>query len=217
MTPERRSATGPVAALPRVDLLPPSEKRRREVRARIRAWVSVGIGALAVAVLAVGGAFAANAAASLRLASEQARTQQLAVDVAALSDVRAALALRTELQSMRQDAMAGDFDWDPVIASLATVLPAGVEMDGYVLAAGPAPTSGEAQDTVGLTGTVTLISAAPLDFTELTRAFRALDALTTAEPQTLASGDEGYTYTMTVTFDQTIYNGSYAPSTEAGQ
>ena len=61
----------PIGSLPRVDLLPPSEMRRRDMLARARAWMVVGIAAVAVSALLVGGAAAYHVASSVRLGLEQ--------------------------------------------------------------------------------------------------------------------------------------------------
>lgn len=210
-----RSPVLPLGAPPRVDLLPPSERRRREIRARARSWVFVGLGALVVAGLLIGGAAAANIAASVRLATEQTRTQQILGGIAELADVSAALATRSELQSMRARAMAGDLSWVTVLELVADNLPAGVVISEYALEAGAVPTDGTDPATAsGVSGSVTFTSAVPVDFVQATRDLRAVTAVRSAEPESLVFTDGLFTYTVHLDLDQTVYTGAYAPESE---
>ena len=113
-----RTPTLTIGTSPRVDLLPPSEVRRRETIARARTWATAAVGALLVTVVMVGGAFAYNLSADMRLATERARTQALLASIAELSDVSRALSLRGTLQGLRIDAMAGDLSWTAVVATV---------------------------------------------------------------------------------------------------
>jgi hypothetical protein len=210
-----RTPVLPIGALPRVDLLPPSERRRRDMHARARTWVFIGLAVLAVAALAVGGAIAANLAASVRLASEQARTQQILVGIAGLSDVSEALSTRSALQSMRVEAMAGDLDWAPVLSLVAAHLPAGVVITEFALDAGAVPDAGaDPTAASGVSGTVTFTSTAPVDFVQATRDLRNVTAVRSAEPEQLVSAEGVFTYTVRLDLDQTVYTGAFAPDAE---
>jgi hypothetical protein len=210
-----RTPVLPLGALPRVDLLPPSEVRRRDMLSRARTWVYIGIGALAVAVLAVGAAFAYNMAATVRLALEQSRTQQILIGIAGLSDVSAALSTRGELQAMRQDAMAGDLEWGPVVDLVASHLPAGVVISAYTLDAGPVPVADiEPEAAPGVSGTVTFTSPAAVDFVAATRDLRRAPGMLSADLETLTSAEGVFTYTVRVELDQTVYTGDFAPEGE---
>ncbi len=208
-----RAPVLPIGALPHVDLLPPSERRRRDTMSRARTWVVVGIGALAVAALAIGGAAASNVAASLRLSVEQSRTTQILEGIAELSDVSAALSARLALTTMRRDAMSGDIAWSPALAMLAARLPAGVVITQYALDAGPAPVAdSDPAAATGLSGTVTFTSTVPVDFVQTTRDLRTLSAVRSAEPEQLVSADGVFTYTVRLELDQSVYTGAYLPT-----
>lgn len=205
----------PIGALPRVDLLPPSEIRRRDMRARARTWAFIGVGALVAALLAVGGAFAYNVAATVRLTLEQARTQQILVGIAALSEVSEALSTRGGLRAMRTEAMAGDLEWGPVVGLVASYLPAGVIITAYELDAGPVPVANADPATAtGVSGTVTFTSPAAIDFVAATRELRTAEGMRAADLESLTSADGVFTYTVRVALDQSVYTGAYAPEGE---
>jgi hypothetical protein len=211
----RRTPTLPLGALPRVDLLPASEMRRRDVRARIRTWIWVAIASALVAVLAVGAALAVNMGAALRLGSEQARTLQIMTGIGGLSDVSTALSTRTELQALRGEAMSGDLDWQEAIDTIAAVLPPGVSIAEYAFEAGGAASADTDADAdagaaaVGVTGTVTLRSTAPLDFVAVTRDLRARESVQEADVDDFSSTDGVYSYRLHVTLDQSVYTRAY--------
>jgi hypothetical protein len=210
-----RSPVLPLGALPRVDLLPPSERRRRETRARARTWVVVGLGTLLLTGLTIGGAAAASFAASVRLAAEQTRTEQILGGIAELSDVSGALATRSELQTMRTQAMAGDLDWAPVLGLVADNLPAGVAITEYALEAGAVPMEGsDPAAASGVSGSVTFTSDVPIDFVRATRELRAVSAVRSAEPESLVFTEGQFTYTVHLDLDQSVYTGAFAPESE---
>jgi hypothetical protein len=204
----------PIGALPRVDLLPPSEMRRRDMMARARTWLFIGLGTLAVTLLAVGGAVAYNVTATVRLGFEQARTQQILVGIAELSEVSQAIALRTELSRMGSEAMAGDLEWNAVIGTIEERLPDGVSIIDYALVAGPVPEpEGDPAATTGAFGTVTVTSAQPLAFVDLTRALRDIPAVQISEADDFVSQDDSslYEYRIRISMDQSVYSGAFAP------
>jgi hypothetical protein len=210
-----RAPVLPIGALPRVDLLPPSEMRRRDMMARARTWLFIGLGTLAVALLAVGGAFAYNVTATVRLGFEQARTQQILVAIAELSEVSRAIALRTELSQMGTQAMAGDLEWSRVIGTIEERLPDGVSIIDYALLAGPVPEEGvDAASSTGAFGTVTVSSAQPLAFVDVTRSLREVESVRVTEVAELLRVDDGpfYEYRVEFTIDQSVYTGAFAPA-----
>jgi Tfp pilus assembly protein PilN len=210
-----RAPVLPLGALPRVDLLPPSEMRRRDMLSRARTWVYIGIAALAVAVLAVGGAWAYNMTTSLRLIAEQSRTQQILAGIAELSEVSRALSTRGALQGMRTEAMAGDLAWVPVLDLVAAHLPDGVVITEYALEAGPVPVDGADPTTAtGVSGTVTFTSPAAVDFVAATRELRSAEGMRGADLAELTSAEGVFTYTVRVELDQSVYTGAFAPEGE---
>jgi hypothetical protein len=188
--------------------------RRRDMMARARIWLFIGLGTLAVALLAVGGAVAYNVTATVRLGFEQGRTQQILVGIAELSEVSQAIALRTELSRMGSEAMAGDLEWNAVIGTIEERLPDGVSIIDYALVAGPVPVpEGDPAVATGAFGTVTVTSAQPLAFVDLTRALRGVETVHITEVDELNRVDEGplYEYRIAFTIDQTVYTGAFAP------
>ncbi|WP_396643752.1 hypothetical protein [Microbacterium sp.] len=206
-----RTPTLTIGTSPRVDLLPPSEVRRRETIARARTWATAAVGALLVTVVMVGGAFAYNLSADMRLATERARTQALLASIAELSDVSRALSLRGTLQGLRIDAMAGDLSWTAVVATVGSRLPAGVQITDYALVAGPVPDVAT-PDAPGASGTVTVTSAEPLSLVALVGTLRGSPGiqLTEVEELTGEDGAAGYEYRLRISVDQSVYTGDFA-------
>jgi hypothetical protein len=213
----RRTPALHLGGLPRVDLLPPSEMRRRGVRTRIRLWGWIASAALVVAVAAVGGALAFHMSATLALSAEQARTQQILTGIASLSEVSSALALRTELTRLEEETMAGDLSWEPVVDLVRSRLPEGVIIRAYALDAGPVPIADvPASDATGVTGTVTVSSERQIPVRDITRTLRDVDAVRVAEVEALLGQDGGasWEYRMRLVVDQSFYTGAFADETE---
>ncbi|PKI90259.1 hypothetical protein CW368_10800 [Actinomycetales bacterium SN12] len=203
-----------VGGIPRVNLLPPNELTRRSNILLGRRWARVVLGAVAVVVALVIGLHALNLIAVTRLAAEQLRTQTLMTEIAELAPVSQAMSARSGLQSQREQAMAGDLAWQPVLITLASGVPAGAQITGYDLTAGPAPAGDDPTTEIGLTGTVTLSSSAPIEFTTATAQLRSLATVTSVDVQSLANEEDVYQYVLTVVLDQTIYSGNFAPADE---
>lgn len=201
-------------SLPRANLLPRSETMRREVRRLGRSWVSVGLGALVVTVLLIGGAFALNLQAGFRLASANAETQRLVTGIAELAPVSQAVAKRNELTGLVEQSMAGDIAWSTAVREVGRALPSGVEVTTYSLTAGDLPTGDDPTAAVGASGSFTVTSSEPISLVEATRSLRAVDAIIDVSVKTLAEAEGVYTFTFEVQLDQTIYTGAFAPETE---
>lgn len=207
----------PIGALPRVDLLPPSEMRRRDMMARARTWLYIGLGTLAVTLLTVGGAFAYKVTADVRLAFEQARTLQILGGIAELAEVSQAIALRTELSRTGSEAMAGDLEWAEVVGTIGERLPDGVSILDYALTAGPVPdVDADPAAATGAFGTVTVTSAQPLALVDLTRTLRGVETVQLTEVDELTSEDDKplYEYRIRFSIDQSVYSGAFAPEAE---
>ncbi|GAA3623151.1 hypothetical protein GCM10022200_01710 [Microbacterium awajiense] len=172
-------------------------------------WVVFG--AILLALLIIAAAFWYRVVAEQRLAAEQARTNVLISEIAALSDVSAALSTRDELTDFRTEAMASDLTWSPVLRTITSVLPAGTTVTGLDFTAGGAPQSGDPTLEQGLVGTVTFDSPTPIDIVPLIRALRATDGVYYADGQSVTSSQANlYSYVLTVEFDQTVYSQEYA-------
>ncbi|MGU3643975.1 hypothetical protein ACLBXX_03350 [Microbacterium sp. C23T] len=204
----------PFSGAPRVDLMPRSEVARRERDQLVRLWVWLVLGAIVVAVLIIGGAFAFKYFADQRLVAEQARTSALLTEIASLSDVSQALSTESELTAYRTDAMATDLAWTPVIDKIAGVLPADTAITGVDLTVGGAPQGDDPALEQGLVGTVTFDSPTPIDIVPLIRSLRGVEGVLYADGQSVttspATGGR-YTYLLTVQFDQSVYSNQYAP------
>ncbi|BDZ40599.1 PilN domain-containing protein [Microbacterium suwonense] len=207
-----------VGAIPRVNLLPKSELDRRSNAALARRWVAVGIGALLIVVVLIGGGYAYSLMSSMRLTAEQNRASQLSIDLAELAPVSRSVAQRRSLSAQLEQAMAGDLAWRPVLDGLAAQLPDDAVVTGYSLAAGPVPAGDDPSVQVGIDGTLTVITATPLPVAEVIDAVRGVeDVLYVDIRQLLRDADEepdSYEYTIQVQLDQTVYSRRFVPASE---
>lgn len=203
---------------PRVDLLPRSEVERREREKLSALWVRIGLFAILLAVLLVGAAFTWNQITQQQLAAEQARSTQLIGQIGQMRDVSSALAAESELNAFRSEAMGADLVWSGVFDHVRSALPPDAAVTGFVLTPGSAPdpaATGKdaAQKTVGLTGTLSIDSPSAVDLGALSRALRAVDGVLAADGNADVASQASpgrYTYTVDITFDQTVYSGRYA-------
>jgi hypothetical protein len=192
--------------------MPRPEVERREREALTRKWMWGVLAALVAACVIIAAAFGLTWLANQRLAAEQAQTNQLISELAGLSDISGALATERELTQFRAQAMGYDFEWAPVIGALTEALPGGTSLTGFDVTSGGDPVAGSDPKTaVGLTGTFTVASNTPLDMAATIRAVRGAQGVLAADGQDISSsGATAYQYQLTVTFDQTIYSGTYA-------
>lgn len=204
----------PFAGTPRVNLMPRSEVARRERDRLVGLWVWIVLGAIVVALLIIAGAFALKFLADQRLAAEQAKTNTLLSEIAALSDVSQALATQSELTDFRSEAMVGDLAWSPVIGKVTGILPPDATLTGFDLAVGGVPQGDDPAAEPGLVGTISIDSATPLDIVSIIRALRGVDGVLFADGQSVTSSQVSagrYAYQLNVEFDQTVYSNEYAP------
>ena len=202
-----------LAGVPRVNLMPRSEIARRDREKLTRLWVWVVFGSAVVALLIVAAAFLFKWSADQGLAAEQARTNQLLTEIAALSDVSEALATESELTDFRTEAMATDLMWSPVVAKVLGVLPADAVLTGFDLTVGGAPQGTDPTLEEGLVGTISVDSPTPLDIVGIIRSLRDVDGVMYADGQSVSSsqiGEGRFAYLLNVRFDQTVYSGEYA-------
>lgn len=219
----------PVAALalagvPQVNLMPRAEVERRQRGSLIRTWAWGVVVALLVIAILVGGAALLTWSAQARLAAEQAKTSELLTELASLSEVSSAIALQRDLESFREQAMASDLEWSPLLATLTGGLPAGVTLTGFDLAAGGNPQGEDPTQEIGITGTLTLVSATPIDLPPTVRTFRTFPGVIDADGREVTSEEaeaatdtvaaRTYTYLIQVAFDQSVYTGAFAGEEE---
>jgi len=209
----------PFSGTPRVNLMPRSEIARRERDKLVSLWAWIVLGAIVVALLIIAGAFALKFVADQRLVAEQAKTNTLLSEIAALSDVSQALSTQSELTDYRTEAMATDLAWSPVIAKVAGILPPDATLTGFDVAVGGTPQGDDPTVEPGLVGTISIDSATPLDIVAIIRSLRGVDGVLFADGQSVTSSQisEGrYAYQLDVQFDQTVYSNQYAPE-EGGE
>ncbi|QKJ19699.1 hypothetical protein [Microbacterium hominis] len=206
--------------VPRVNLIPRSEIERRERAAVTSGWVWGVFATVLVAVALIAGAFALNWIADQRLAAANARTATLLTELASLSEVSGALGTESELTQFRIDALGNDLAWAPVVAQLGAALPAEVEITGFDLVTGGVPQTADPTTEIGLTGTLTLTSPTAIDIAQTIRGIRALAPVADADGRLVATSQQTagqYTYELSVSFDQTIYSGEFAPIAEEAE
>ena len=201
-----------IGAPPRVNLLPPKEVTRRSNLVLGRRWARTVLLALGAVAALVIGLHAMTLFSVTRLATEQLRTQALMSEIAELAPVSQAMSARTSVQTQRDQAMAGDLAWRPVLDTLKSGMPESAVITGYELTAGPAIVAEDPTAEAGLTGTITLTSATPVDLVPATARLRAIESVMGIDVQSLARDDEAadYDYVLTVVLDQTIYTGAFA-------
>lgn len=216
--------SGP-GGMPRVNLMPRSEIERRRRRIVLGRWAVVLIAALAVVTLVIAAAFAGTLVASTRLAAEQNRSTNLLTEIGSLSEVSEAIALEKALLAYREQALADDIAWVPVLETLLSTVPAGGRIAEIALDTGSTPEqllddplaahadpAQSAEMSVGGGVTVTIISPSPLDVIAVARAIRELPIVIGVEAQRLAEEDAAeeaaeatFLYSITVLLNQTVY------------
>ncbi|MEJ1923657.1 PilN domain-containing protein [Microbacterium sp. KHB019] len=219
-----RVAVVSLAGAPRVNLLPASERARREHDRLGRVWIWAALGAVVIAALLVGGAWVWNTFAQQELAAEQLRTQELVGEIAGLSEVSGAIATEKELTGYLAEAMGSDLAWSDVRSKIESALPADVALVGFSLVPGMPAVDKLTEETVvgtaGLTGTITLDSPNTIDIAAISRQLRTVGAVAQSDSNAIAESgsEEGrFTYTIDITFDQGIYSGRFAAEQEGGQ
>lgn len=126
-----RSATLSYGTSPEVNLLPSAERRRRDHAALIRRWGLAALAAVLVVILAVAAGSLWERATEHDLRQEQARTTQLAGQVASYQDVVTATRNQSSYEAYRSQAMANDTTWRRVIGALQAALPRAASIAGF--------------------------------------------------------------------------------------
>lgn len=203
----------PFSGVPRVNLMPRIEVARRERDKLVRLWAWLVVGAIVIALLVIAGAFAVKFLADQRLAAEQARTNTLLTEIAALAEVSQALATEAELTGFRAEAMATDLAWTPAVAKVTGILPADTTLTGFDFAVGGVPQGDDPTAEPGLVGTFSVDSPTPLDIVEIIRSLRGVEGVLYADGQSVTSSQQSvgrYSYLLNVVLDQTAYSDEYA-------
>lgn len=206
------AATSPAgfAGAPRVNLMPRGEIQRRDRSALARRWTLAIVATLAVVVAASAGAFAMQIAAATRLAVENARTTAVLGELAAMSQVRDALALENELATFRTSAMATDVSWLPLLNSIAPAIPQEARIVGFSLAPGGIPQGDDPTAEIGVTSTLMIDSPAVADVAPLVRAIRPMAGVIEVDAWSTVLETGDYRHEIRIVLDQTLYTGDYA-------
>ncbi|RLK49695.1 hypothetical protein [Microbacterium telephonicum] len=207
-----------IGGIPRVNLLPRSVTEGRERSRLLKRWGWGLVAALLVVALTAGGAFAYLSFTAMQLVTAQARTTQLMTDLAALAPVRAQLSLVDDLELYRSEAMATDLTWTRVSDVISPALPEGALVSAVAMTVGAVPQGDDPTLEVGLTGTVTVASANPIDIVDVVRKLRGAEGVLAVDGTDLQSGASedapdaaaGFTYILTVALDQSLYTNAYA-------
>jgi hypothetical protein len=200
-------------AVARINLMPRSELDRRARETLTRRWVWGVMGAIIVALLIIAAALWLKWTADQQLAAEQARTNDLLIEISALAPVSQALATEADLTEYRSSAMAADLTWTPVVQKVVSVLPADTTLTGFDLEIGGLPVGDDPAAETGLTGTYSIDSPTPLDIVSIIRSLRGVEGVLYADGQSVTEStviDGRYAYLLMVTFDQTVYSGAFA-------
>lgn len=207
----RKSAELVLAGIPRVNLMPQAEIHRRERIDLTRGW-AIGAGAaVLIALLVIGGAFAWRTMADQRLAAEQERTNALIEELATYSDVSVARSDAAALVAFRDSAMATDLAWSPLIGGVVSALPEGVTLSTFALAPGAPPLGDDRTRETGASGTLNFTGVNAADQAVTVAALRGVPGVMDADAGALSTaGESGYSFDVSITFDQTVYSGRFA-------
>lgn len=130
---KRDAAVIVVGGQPRVDLLPPEIKARKEGRKKLRSLAGVVL--FALALCAAGILFATSLAvqSQSQLAEEQARTQSLLQEQLKYAEARSAASLLDAATNARLVGSATEILWREYLADVQGTLPEGVSITTFAV------------------------------------------------------------------------------------
>lgn len=215
LTRKPKSAGIQYGAAPRVYLLPPVERERRALAKLQRRWILGVLGVLAVVALALVVAIGTRVQAEMSLNSAEDQKDELQRQLAAYSNVSALVAERDGLVAKRAEALAGDMGWRQPFTLLTPALPAGATLTGFTAATGGPATTTEGE--LGLKAVATVQSAKPIDQAIILDQFARVEHVVDVDMLGLQKGENGYSYSIYVAFDQGLYNARFQtmPGSEA--
>lgn len=199
-----------LAGVPRINLMPRAEIDRRERLSLTRTWSLLALVALVIGVVTIGGAFGLKLVADQQLAAERTRTTGLLTELQSYADVSAAIATRQGLEEFRTSAMGTDADWAAMLDLVATATPADVTMLEFTLAPAASviedPTAG-----AGYSGLLTFSAAGAEAQAATVQALRLVPGILAVDAATLyQGGEDGFEFTATISFDQSVFTGAHA-------
>lgn len=133
-----------VGGAPRVDLLPPEVRVRRQDARVNRVLVLVLVAVVALSGLTVLGAKAVADGSAARLAAAQERTAQLLAQQQRYAEVSTAKARLAAARAARASVAGTVIDWRAYLSSVSATLPSGVHVVGATVDTAGADTSGTA-------------------------------------------------------------------------
>lgn len=226
---------------PRVNLLPPAERERRDRDALTRRWAGIAAAAAGVVVLALLGMVLLEQSARSGLADEQQRTDVLTRELATYHEVSTATRDKTGYEAYRAQVMGTDLSWTGLFGALRAQVPGAASITGFDVAtaipdapgtgstASPAPTgspvggagttsadgSMPAAAPVGtaVTVTLTVTSKRPLDQQAVVTGLEKVPGVLDVELGGISSEQyPAYSATSVVYLDDSVYSGRYARS-----
>jgi len=219
----------PVAygASPRVNLLPPAERERRERAELVRRWALAAAVALVVIAVVSGAVLLLERSARSGLDQERARTTTLAEQLAAYQDVSLTARDKALYESFRTQAMANDLVWTSLLETLRGAVPPGAAITGFdvVTTGAPAPAAGSAASGAGgvagtgvavpadtaVTATLTVASRRPVDQQVLVSRLQKTPGVLGVDLGGLSSESyPTYTATTVVFLDASVYSQKFA-------
>ncbi|GAA4160377.1 hypothetical protein GCM10022286_16300 [Gryllotalpicola daejeonensis] len=205
-----------IGAEPRVDLLPPEIKARRQTQQLQRKLLWAVLGVLVLVVLGVGGAWYASVSAQMQLAAEQQRTSSLAAEQLQFSKI-STLESQTQLvQTAQRVAGATEIDWQGYLTKVQATLPAGVTIK-TVKVDSETPLVAYAQPNTPLLGprvatiTFTATSDQLPDVPAWLDALSKLKGFADANPDTVNLTAQQYSATITMHVNADVFDNRFAP------
>lgn len=215
MTRKKTGKALSVGGTPAVNLLPPKEVEKRELKALQTRWAL----RFAVTVAVIGAEVAIGATWTSWAERDQAAAAQASVQLqsrlAQYSEIIGAQVELSNLENLRAQAASNDQTWRPLVAEIKSALPDAVELVGFKLAPGAAPVTGtDASAQVGLVGTLTFSAKTTAAQAATIKQLRWIGGFITVDAGQLTSDGPGGGFTFVATFsaDQSRYTGQFEKS-----
>lgn len=196
---------------PRVNLLPPAEKDRRDLVKLKRRWITAVLAVFGLCVVVFLGALGMRVTAQMAVGDAEDQRAELQQDLAMYADISTLVAERDALTRQRGEAMAADLRWSTPYELLSASLPRGAVMTGFAAATGGTNTADPAE--IGIKGVATVVSGQAIDQAIVLDTFAQVDHVLDVDMLGLAQDQGVYTYKIYVAFDQAIYNTRFQAQT----
>jgi hypothetical protein len=201
---------------PRVDLLPPEVRASRKRDALVRRLVVTLVIVIVIVVAAIGGSAFLAIHSQQALASEQARTLQLAQQQQKYGVVKQVQSQILLTQAGQQVGASTEIDYNAFLAKVKTTIPAGVTLTAITIDSA-SPLSQYQQSSIPLQGTrvatVTLSVTSPSlpDLPLWLRALAKLPGVADTAPGTVTLADgKSYTATATIHLNESAFDNRFS-------